>query len=631
MNSKKKMIFVCFVFMLITSAIAQPQTDLVVIKLSKSKINIGPNDEIKLDLLAVIKNGFHINSNKPKDKFLIPVEVNLGSKQFQLEEIEYPIPEDLRLPVSPDPVSVYIGTIKIGLKIKADKNLDPGNYTLPIEFSYQGCNDETCFPPETIIEKLSIGINEKSEVIETSKSESLQKAKEEIVPQKNDKDIQHRETLDSVKSTPQNNSAQESNNSLLVALLFAFAGGLILNLMPCVLPVLSLKILGLVQQAREKKREKLKHGLIFGLGVIISFWCLAGLMLVIRAGGEQLGWGFQLQSPAFVIVLSIFLFLFGLSMFGLFEIGTTFTSFGQKVTSTSGYAGSFMSGVLATIVATPCTAPFMGTALGYALSQPSYVALLVFTVLGFGMALPYIVLTSIPSLLKFIPKPGAWMETFKQFVGFMLIFTVLWLIWVLSLQTGREGVITLLFSLLVVSIGGWTYGRWGNISKEVRTRRTAQVIAVIFVAGGIALSLVNIHAVKENNTDVKKQNNIEWLTYTPELVEKYREEGKPVLVDFTAGWCLSCQVNEKVAFGSTDVQKAIKNKGLITVRADWTNKDEKITSALAKFGRNSVPFYVLYVHGKEPQILPEILTPQIVLKSLNNIYSGYKPESTDPD
>ncbi len=428
---------------------------------------------------------------------------------------------------------------------------------------------------------------------------------------------------DSPEGVTSGSSAPASESpTLLLALGFAFLGGIILNLMPCVLPVLSLKIMGFVQQAGEDPKKKLKHGLLFTLGVLVSFWILSGLLLLLRASGEQLGWGFQLQSPAFVIVLSMFLYLFGLSMFGVFEIGVSLAGVGQSASGSASYWGSFTSGVLATVVATPCTAPFMGSALGFALSQPAFVSFLIFTFLGLGMAAPYIILTSSPRLLRFVPKPGAWMESLKQFLGFLLMATVLWLVWVLGLQTGTEGMAILLLALLVASVGGWIYGRWGNIAREQPARAIAQLLAALAVAGGLFLALHNIESKVASVEGIHQQGEIRWEPFSAEAVTRLREEGRPVFIDFTAAWCLSCQVNEKVAFNSTEVQRAFAGKGVTTFKADWTNRDTLITKALAQFGRNSVPLYVLYPSGMkaEPILLPEIITPGIVLEALERVH-----------
>lgn len=431
-------------------------------------------------------------------------------------------------------------------------------------------------------------------------------------------------------------SASANWGDLLFAIGGAIAGGIILNLMPCVLPVLSIKILGFVQQAGEDSRESFKHGLTFALGVLVSFWVLAGALLLLRAGGEQLGWGFQLQSPTFLIILSIFLFLFGLNLFGVFEVGTSLTSVGQGSASKSGHFGSFMTGVTATVVATPCTAPFMGTALGYAISQPAWVSMLIFTALGAGMALPYVILASAPGLLKFVPKPGPWMESLKQFMGFLLMATVIWLAWVLGVQAGTDAVINLMVTLLIISFGAWVLGRWGDFTKTKTVRLTAWIIAIAVILIGSGYSLPIWNGIDNLDAEVSntaaglaidgavQQGKLSWEPYSAELVASLRREGKPVFIDFTAKWCISCQWNKKVALGNASVQNKFLETGVTPVIADWTKRDERITRALAEFGRNSVPLYVLYSgdRNQEPVILPEVLTPGIVLDALDKLSSA---------
>ncbi len=424
-----------------------------------------------------------------------------------------------------------------------------------------------------------------------------------------------------------NAAGADGVNSFGLALVFAFIGGMILNLMPCVLPVLSLKILGFVQQAGEDKSKVFQHGLSFTGGVLVSFWILAGALLLLRAGGEQLGWGFQLQSPVFVTILSIFLFLFGLSLFGVFEIGTSLMNVGQgNAMQQTGNFGSFMSGVTATVVATPCTAPFMGGALGYAISQPPLNSMLIFTFLGLGMAAPYVVLASVPGLLKFVPKPGPWMDSLKQFMGFLLMATVIWLIWVFGSQAGTNAVSALLLVLMFSGMGAWILGRWGNIMKVKKTRLIAQLIAALTIIIPLYFFLSNLDFLavtpdQGSSAIVQEEGAIQWQDFSPQLVSQLREEGKPVFIDFTAKWCLSCQVNKKVAFSSSEVQAAFADKGINAVIADWTNYDATIAKALAEFGRNSVPLYVLYSPdpAKQPIVLPELLTPGIVLDALKQL------------
>ena len=316
------------------------------------------------------------------------------------------------------------------------------------------------------------------------------------------------------------------------------------------------------------------------------------------------------------------MFLFGLSKFGVFEIGTSLTTVGGKTQGTSGFGGSFVSGITATIVATPCTAPFMGSALGFALTQPAWVSIMVFTFIGLGMSAPYVLLTSIPALLKFVPKPGRWMESMKQFMGFLLAATVIWLLWVLGIQAGSNVVALVLLALLVTSIGAWIYGRWGHLGMPGRTRIISTTIAAILIIGSNAYALMNIDAYAESPSQtVQSGEGIIWESYSEEGIEEAKSNGNPVFVDFTAAWCLSCQVNEQVAFSSEEVQDKFKELGIRTFKADWTSHDENITRALAKYGRNSVPLYVLHSgkKGDEPKILPEIITPGIILEALESV------------
>ncbi len=413
--------------------------------------------------------------------------------------------------------------------------------------------------------------------------------------------------------------AATSDINLWQALLFAVLGGMILNLMPCVLPVLSIKILGVVQQANESRRSIAGHNVMFTLGVLVSFWILAILLQVLKAGGEHLGWGFQLQSPAFIIGLAAFMFLIGLNLFGVFEVGTSLTGIGSS--KKTGALGSFIAGMTATIVATPCTAPFMGAALGFSLAQPPYVSLLVFTALGVGMAAPYVIITSTPGLLRFVPKPGRWMETLKQAMGFLLMATVVWLAWVLGVQAGADAVVLLLGGLLIVGIAAWILGRWGGLAGELRSRMFARATAACLIVGALTAVVLNLPATGVAQVPTGNSDGIQWEPFSPQRVVQLQQEGRPLIIDFTAAWCLSCKVNERVAFGSADVRKRIDELNVATLRADWTSRDATITQALAEFGRNSVPLYVMYSgrKGGAPVVLPELLTPGIVLEALDKL------------
>lgn len=404
--------------------------------------------------------------------------------------------------------------------------------------------------------------------------------------------------------------------SLPVALGFAFVGGLLLNLMPCVLPVLSLKVLSFVKHGGEG--GALRHGLAFTAGVLVFFWALAGALLALRAGGEQIGWGFQLQSPPFVAFLASLFLLLALNLFGVFEMGESLSSVGGNAPR-SGLAGSFWGGALATLTATPCTAPFMGSALGFALAQPAAVNFAVFTALGAGMAAPYLTLSASPRLLKRMPKPGRWMETFKQLMGFVLLGTVVFLAWLFGRQTGVDGVAALLGALVLVGMAAWAYGRGTAPGAGGRSRLVALASAALLLGAGLALGMTQPQRAADVGSSSATSGGLQWEAWSPERLAELRAAGRPVFVDFTADWCLTCQVNERVALASPEVAARFQAEGVTLLKADWTLRDERITRALAEYGRQGVPVYVLYGRdaSRPHRLLPEILDAATILKALD--------------
>ena len=392
--------------------------------------------------------------------------------------------------------------------------------------------------------------------------------------------------------------------SLPGTLVLALLGGLILNLMPCVFPVLGIKILGFVNQAGADRRKVTLHGLVFALGVLVSFWVLAGALLALRAGGRELGWGFQLQEPGFVFVLAALLLVFALNLSGLFEVGLSATGVGAQLQRQSGYAGSFFTGVLATVVATPCSAPFLAPALGAALALSAAESLAVFTAIALGLAVPYLLLSAFPAAVKFLPRPGAWMETFKQLMAFPLYATVGFLVWVLAGQTPDTGLLKVLFGLVLVAMAAWAYGRWTQHGGSAARRRFGVTLAVVLLAAGVTVGW-------------PRPPDLTWEQWSPETVAKLRAEGKTLYVDFTARWCATCQSNKAVVFSSQKVRAALRAHGVVLLKADWTSRDAQITEALAAFHRSAVPFDLIYAPGRaDPILLPELLTPDIVLAAL---------------
>ena len=393
----------------------------------------------------------------------------------------------------------------------------------------------------------------------------------------------------------------------------AFLGGLLLNLMPCVFPVLFLKGLALVNSGNEERHELRTHGFVYAVGILVSFWVLVGALLALRAAGSTLGWGFQFQSPVFLSLMAALLFFLGLSLAGQFEIGLTLTSAGGSLAQKQGYTGSFFTGVLAVVVATPCTAPFMGAAVGYALAQSPAVTFAVFTALALGLAAPYVALTLQPAWTRLLPKPGAWMDVLRQAVSVPIFITVIWLAWSLIGACGAGLLWSLLGSFLMLAIAGWFLGRWP-------AKRWSTVVAVIIALVVIAASVVapkKLAAAPETSSSTITETHGGWQPWSAAAVTRYQAQGRPVFVDFTASWCLSCQVNERVALQQPQVQQAFKDANVALLKADWTRGDEAITQALTAMGRSGVPAYALYAPGKnEPELLPEALTPGIVTDAL---------------
>ncbi|MCR6655336.1 MAG: thioredoxin family protein [Opitutus sp.] len=350
--------------------------------------------------------------------------------------------------------------------------------------------------------------------------------------------------------------------------------------MPCVFPVLGIKILGFVNQAGHERGKVVAHGLVFTLGVLLSFWALAAVLAILRAGGDQLGWGFQLQSPAFVFALAVLLLVFALNMSGVFEFGLRATAVGGELQSKSGFAGSFFTGVLATVVATPCSAPFLAPALGAALALSTIESFAIFTAIAIGLSTPYLLLSIFPSAIKILPRPGAWMETFKQFMAFPLYATVGYLIWVLAGQVSEEGLQNLLFALVLIALAIWFYGRWTAPGASAARARFGVVALLAVGATGLWLGWPKpLHAATTASADTDAPDVV-WESWSPETVEKLRAEGRIVYVDFTARWCATCQANKKLVFHSRDVLREFAQQKIVTLRADWTNKDPRITAEL---------------------------------------------------
>ena len=496
-----------------------------------------------------------------------------------LKLLEVVWPPSIRKELNSLVSSVYEQSFWVLAKMVLEKPFLPHDSTLKANVSWVACQD-VCKPGSA---NLSLDLNNLPSI---TAPEELNYWLEKIANQ--DADL-------------------NPNDDWVLAFMLAFLGGILLNLMPCVLPVLSLKILDLLKPQQNSNSLK-AHGWAFTSGVMISFISLAGVLIALRAGGQELGWGFQLQSSLFVGCLACLFWVMALNLWGVFEIGLVFT----RLQSTYHHSllATFANGILACVVASPCTAPFMGTALGFALTRSWQVALVIFGGLGFGMALPFLLVCLWPSFARLLPKSGAWMESLKHGLGFVLAATVLWLLWIIGHQKDLDSLLAVAGALLAISIGAWVWGRWSVPYRSLSVRLTSRLIGGAFISLAIAGMVMMI--VPSPSAKI----TVNWQPYSTKRLNQALQNNQPVLIDFTANWCLTCQVNKKTTLEQPGIATALKKYDVVTLRADWTRHDPAVTQALAEYGRNSIPLYVLYGKDKKPILLPALLTCDILLKAL---------------
>jgi len=409
-----------------------------------------------------------------------------------------------------------------------------------------------------------------------------------------------------------NNQKQESLSisELVLTIIFAFIGGLILNAMPCVFPILSIKILNFVEQSEGSKEKMIQHGLSFSAGVLVTFLSIAGLLLLLKSGGESIGWGYQLQSPLMVTILIYLFVAIGITFMSNLVLGGQLAQLGNINQGYGNITSSFLTGVLAVIVASPCTAPFMGSAVGIALLQPGFITIAIFVSLGLGFAAPYLLLSFYPSLLKVLPKPGAWMETLKQFMAFPMWGSALWLTWVLSGQVQTDSVLMVLLGALFIALGLWILEK--NQSSDGFAKWMSLSSVTILLGAALWLAPTDYENIEQDTSS--DLNN-----YSPEFLDSLLAENKPVFLNFTADWCITCKVNEAIVLNQVSIKNALESKGIVYLKADWTRKDETIANKLAEYGRTGVPLYLLYSSEGIPVILPELLTEDMLLSYIETI------------
>ena len=414
-----------------------------------------------------------------------------------------------------------------------------------------------------------------------------------------------------------------SDVGMLQAILLAFLGGLILNVMPCVFPVLFMKALAFARLGHGHRAEVRREGLAYTAGVLATFALLAGTMLVLREGGAAIGWGYQLQHPVVVLLLAYLMALVGFNLMGLFELRGG-GNIGAALAGKGGSTGAFFTGALAVVVATPCTAPFMGAAMGFALTAPKPAALAVFLALGLGLALPFLLFSLLPGLARLLPKPGAWMQSFRQFLAFPMFVTAAWLIWVLAQQTGPDTMLAALLGVLALAFAAWAWGKLG----QGRGRPIGMALAVAGVAAALLLLRVPLQGMDNPapagnaaNMPGPKTSAMDWNRFDADAIAEARGQGRPVLVNMTAAWCITCLVNEGAALSSADLAGKLQQRNVLLLKGDWTRRDPAITRYLNEFGRSGVPLYVLYPAdpAKPPVVLPQLLTEGMVVDALNRL------------
>ena len=409
---------------------------------------------------------------------------------------------------------------------------------------------------------------------------------------------------------------------MLTAILAAFAGGIILNLMPCVFPVISLKALGILRHEGDAKSAR-TEGLGFLLGVIFTMLVLAGILLALRAGGTAVGWGFQLQSPMVIAVLALIILGAALNLFGVFEVGLSLQRAGEISVGSGAFVRSALTGALAIVVATPCSAPFMAGAVGYALVQPPVASLAIFLSLAIGFAAPFTLVSLFPAIAKRLPRPGAWMDILKRGLAFPMLGAFAWLVWVLTQQAGTTALLAMLMCAVVVSFAAWLYGMAQRRRYIGQSYKALLAVTVVLFIAAVS-PLPGVMHVQPSPPELARVENITQVKWSPQTVEEMRGHGKAIFVDFTASWCITCQVNERTSLSTTAVKQALASTNTIYMVADSTKFNADIDDAMTAFGQGGLPLYVVYpADGSAPKVLPQVLTPTIVVDALNQA-SGKK-------
>ncbi len=553
------------------------------LKLVADRTAYEPGAAVRIAGLVAIEDHWHVNSNTPSYDYLIPTELSFELPEgFGEPRLQYPAHKLQKFAFTDEPIAVYDGRVTILAELELPAGTAAGAVPIRASLRYQACDDRQCLPPVTAAASLALEVGAGGAAAN--------------------------ERVFSPAAAAQ--PAARASGSLLWMLLLAMMGGFILNAMPCVLPVLSLKFFGLVKSAGQGRSHLVVGSLATAGGILVSFLALAVIAVVARGAGAAVGWGVQFQQPGFVTFLTVVVVLFSLNMWGLFEIPLP-----QRLAQAAGsgpregLAGHFVSGLFATLMATPCSAPFLGTAIGFALAQESVFIFAIFTAVGVGLALPYLLLAAFPATARLLPKPGEWMVTFRGIMGFLLAGAAVWLFYVLAAQVTSERLAFIQLVILALALATWFYQR-------TRERSTARLITAAAIAAAAVGAVVLAVGAPAASGRLAESSHHDWLAFDEAQARTLAAEGRLVFIDATADWCLTCKANERLIIETAEIAAAFAEHQVVTMKADWTNRDDRITAFLARYGKSAVPFYVLYRPNREPHVFGELLTKGQILNAL---------------
>ncbi|HEX9944425.1 MAG TPA: thioredoxin family protein [Thermoanaerobaculia bacterium] len=584
--------------------------------LSADRTAYDPGTPARIAALVSIEPGWHVNSHQPTFEYLIPTVLSLELPEgWKHGEPQYPQAEMQTFAFENQPLAVYDGDVVILTGLEIPAGTPAGSYPVKASLRYQACNHEQCLPPVTAEAEIQLRVGPGGQ---PQHADLFSKAAAAAAGTGGSGGESG--TAAGAGNGPAAPAPPKPGGSLALTLLLALFGGLILNAMPCVLPVLSLKIFGLVRSAGHGHAEVVRGTLATSAGILASFWALGLAAVAARSAGAAVGWGIQFQRPGFVAFLAVVVVLFCLNLWGLFEIPLP-----QRLARLGGagpregVAGHFASGLFATLMATPCSAPFLGTAISFALAQTAPVVLAVFTALGLGMALPYLLVAAAPGIAKLLPRPGAWMETVRGVMGFLLAAAAVWLFYVLSSQVAPEQLAAIQLGLLAIALFTWIQHRVAA-GRAMRGVAMAGVFAAVVIT--LAAASISPGEAPPRTAAAKPAGLIPWVEFDRARAESLAAGGQLVFVDVTADWCFTCKVNERLVLDTPEVARAFDEHGVVPMKADWTNRDDRIAAFLAEHGRYGIPFYLLYRPGQEPHVFSELPSKDGLIATVREAAGG---------